>query len=431
MPKKIPKKIVIVGGGFAGLNAAKGLANHSGFDVTLIDARNHHLFQPLLYQVATAGLSPADIATPLRAVFSNAHNVHVFMDTVLNIDPIQKLVQGKNHVYPYDKVILACGSKHSYFGNNHWEEFAPGLKTLEQAIEIRRRILNAFEQAELETDPIKQNALLTFVVVGGGPTGVELAGAIGEISRYTLSKNFSHIDPRRTRIILVEGSGRLLGAFNQTLSASSTRELEALGVSVWTHKTVTNIDAEGIQIGGEKIASRTVLWAAGVRPAELTQTLTFPKDKAGRILVEKDLSVPGQSDIFVLGDQANFSHQGPTPLPGLCPVAIQMGEHVAYNLKRESLGKSRLPFSYLNKGIMATVGRGYAIAEIPGGLKLTGLIGWLAWLLIHILYLIGFKNRISVFIQWAWSFITFKRGARLITGTEWREFKVQDASPKN
>jgi NADH dehydrogenase len=421
MSENTSTKVLIIGGGFGGLNAAKTLGGAPGISVTLIDQRNHHLFQPLLYQVATAGLSPADIATPLRGVLASYKNVSVLMDRVTNVLPDQKKVVGENGEYTYDYLILACGAKHSYFGNNRWEEFAPGLKTLEQATEVRRRILSAFEMAEKEPDKLKRNAWLTFVVVGGGPTGVEMAGAIGEISRFTLSKDFRHIDSRSTRIILVEGSSRLLGTFAPALSSETCRALEKLGVSVWTNKTVTDINAEGVQIGSEFIAAHTVVWAAGVRPADLTARLDFPKDKAGRIVVKEDLSVPSHPEIMVLGDQANFTHFDQAPLPGTCPVAIQQGKWAGRNILAETRGLARRPFIFNNLGSMATIGRANAVVQMPF-IHFTGFFAWIAWLFIHILFLIGFKNRLVVFIQWAWSFITNNRGARLITEREWREF---------
>ncbi len=428
MTTPTPKHLIIVGGGFAGLLAAKKLSGERNIRITLIDKKNHHLFQPLLYQVAMAGLSPAEIATPLRSVLSGQKNIHVLLDEVTGVFPKENRIEIRGGAVVgdlrYDYLLLACGARHSYFGHDEWEEFAPGLKTLEHATEIRRRILTAFEMAEKETDKQKQNAWLTFVVVGGGPTGVELAGALGEITRFTLARDFRNIDPRRARIVLIEGGPRVLGAFPEKLSLKAARSLENLGVSVWTHKVVTRIDGEGVAVGAEVVNAKTVLWAAGVQPAPLTAKLGFEKDKAGRIVVNEDLSVPGYPNLFVTGDQANFVHMktgdfAGRPLPGVAPVAMQQGTHAAKNILADLRGQKRPAFRYKDYGNLATVGRASAVVQL-GMFQFSGFPAWIFWLFLHILFLIGFKNRVTVFVQWAWSFITYSRGARLITNREWK-----------
>lgn len=416
---KTMKTVVIVGAGFGGLNAAKILARSKKVKIILIDRRNYHLFQPLLYQVATAGLSPADIATPIRSVFSGYEQVEVVLGQVIGVDTSSQVVRTEDADYKYDFLLLACGAQHSYFGHNEWQDFAPGLKTLEQATEIRRRILLAFEKAEKEKDTEKRKTFLTFVIVGGGPTGVELAGSIAEISRYTLERDFRSIDPSRTRIILIEAGVRILAAFDSELSRQATRDLESMGVQIWTSTRVTGVSAEGARLGDEFIKANTVIWAAGVEPSKLSRLLETDLDRQGRVLVKKDLSLPKFSNVFVIGDQAAFAISADQYLPGLAPVAIQQGRHAARNILLATEGKALRPFEYLDKGIMATVGRKKAILQF-GSIKLGGFIAWAAWLFIHIFYLIGFKNKIFVFAQWAWSYITFKRGARLIVDKEWK-----------
>lgn len=445
------KKIVIVGAGFAGLNAAKKLA-HQNVSITLIDRRNYHLFQPLLYQVAMAGLSPAEIATPIRSILSNYKNVNVVLGEVQSIDLKNKKVCGsfgldylnpvgpkKNSIQPktskdhtsyfeYDYLMVATGAEHSYFGNTEWEDNAPGLKTLEQATEIRRRVLSAFEMAEQEQNLALQKSLLTFIVVGGGPTGVELAGALGEISRFSLSKDFRNIDPRRARVILIEAGPRILPSFLAESSAHAVRDLEKLGVTVWTSTRVTSIKPEGVIINNELLLASTVIWAAGVKPSFLNQHLGS-LDSQGRVLVEKDLSLKDHPEVFVAGDQIHFTYDGKT-LPGQAPIAMQQGRHVAKNIKRLLNGKPTLPFQYFDKGQMATIGRSRAVVNI-GQFNFYGFFAWLVWLFVHIYYLIGFKNRFFVLYQWVWSYFSFKKGARLIVNKEWRQEVQVDDPQKN
>jgi len=412
-------KVVIVGGGFAGLNVAKGLVNKPGIEITLLDKRNYHLFQPLLYQVAMAGLSPAEIAQPIRGIFSGSKNIRVLQEEVLEVKRESKEVITAEHQYSYDYLIMACGVQHSYFGHEEWEVFAPGLKTLEQATEIRSRVLNAFEQAEKEQDRQKQKQHLTFVVVGAGPTGVELAGAIGEMSRFTLAKDFWHIDPSLARVILIEAGPRILPSFDAKLSQRVTRDLESFGVQVWTSSLVTSVDAHSVTVGEELLKCSTILWAAGVQAARLSQPMDTERDRLGRMMVEKDLSLAGDPNVFVIGDQANFSHQGDEALPGLAPVAMQMGRKVAQNILDELGGGPRSDFQYSDKGQMATIGRSRAVVQF-GSLKFEGFFAWVTWLLIHIYFLVGFKNRMFVIIQWAWAYLSLSRPSRLIVGETWK-----------
>lgn len=415
------KKVVIVGGGFAGLNAAKSLVKNSKLEIVMIDQRNHHLFQPLLYQVASAGLSPADIASPIRSVFSDDERVRVILDKVDKVDLAAKqLSTASGAEVEYDYLVLACGATHSYFGHDEWEPHAPGLKTLEQATEIRRRILLAFEDAEKEKNPTRKKSLQTFVIVGGGPTGVELAGAIGEMSRHTLKKDFRSIDPSRTRIFLVEGGPRILPSFSKRLSRKATEALEGLGVSVWTDSLVTRVDDTGVQVGADFIEAGCVLWAAGVKPAGLNARLGVSLDRQGRVVVGPDMALADHPEVFVLGDQASFMDtKAGKPLPGLAPVAIQQGRHLAAVIAADFKSKKRPSFRYIDKGQMATIGRKKAVAE-SAGLEFTGFTAWVMWLFVHIYYLIGFKNRLFVMMQWIWSYVTFARGARLIVGKDWQ-----------
>lgn len=408
----MPGRIVIVGGGFAGLYAARELSG-SDAEVVVVDRRNHHLFQPLLYQVATAALEPASISQPIRRVLAGAPNVSVLLAEVRSIDAQDRRVLLEGGELGYDALILAPGVRHHYFGHAAWEAHAPGLKTLEDALEIRRRILLAFEEAEREEDPARREAWLTFVVVGGGPTGVELAGALVEIAGYSLARDFRRIDPRQARVVLVEAGPRLLPSFDPALAADAARRLRARGVEVLEGAAVTAIGEGAIELAGRKLEAKTVLWAAGVAASPLGAALGGPLDKAGRVLVGPDLSAPGHAEVFIAGDLAAFLHEGGKPLPGTAPVAIQMGRHAARNALRLLQGLPGEPFRFRDRGSMATIGRNAAIAEL-GPLRLKGLPAWLAWVVVHIFFLIGFRNRLIVMIEWAWSYATFARGARVL-----------------
>lgn len=408
--------VVIVGGGFAGLHAARGFKNKP-VRVTLVDRRNHHLFQPLLYQVATASLSPADIASPIRSILRSEENVRVILGDVTAIDASNRQIALNSERIGYDYLILAAGAQHSYFGHDEWESDAPGLKSLEDALEIRRRILIAYEAAERATDEQTRNRLLTFVVVGGGPTGVELAGALAEISRYSLARDFDHIDPTQARIYLLEAAPRILGAFPETLAKKAVGYLQRLGVTVRTGAMVTSIDHEGAVLSGdERISAGTVLWAAGVKAAPVAASLGVSLDRAGRVQVQPDLSIAEFPEIFVAGDLALLAGKDGRPLPGVAQVAMQQGRCAAVNVLRRIDGAPPEIFRYKDLGNMATIGRNHAVADI-GPLKIGGFIAWMAWLFIHILNLIGFRNRAVVMLHWIWSYFTFQRGARLITTT--------------
>ena len=419
------KQVVIVGAGFAGLNAAKRLRSVPGIAVTLLDRENHHLFQPLLYQVAMAALSPADIAVPIRSLFAKVRNIRVLKAEAQQIDVDARKVVADCGEFPYDYLMLACGSQHAYFGHEEWEQHAPGLKTLPQATEIRRRVLEAFEAAERDTNVEARRRHLSFVVVGGGPTGVELAGAIGEMSRYTLARDFRSIDPRQTRVILIEAGPRILPSFDNKLAARAMRDLESLGVQVWAHSLVTNVDESGVDVGNEHVAASTVLWAAGVRAAGVGRTLSGATlDQVGRVRVNPDLTLPGHPEVFVLGDMARFEESEGKLLPGVALVAMQEGIYAA-NVVRKEVERGaiaeRTPFRYHDLGQMATIGRSRAIAEF-GKLRLAGYFAWWFWLIVHIYRLSGFRNRLSVLVQWAWSYMTLGRGARLIVGKEWQAY---------
>ncbi|RZA23757.1 MAG: NAD(P)/FAD-dependent oxidoreductase [Proteobacteria bacterium] len=408
----------MVGGGFAGINAAKEFKNRDDVQVVLVDQRNYHLFQPLLYQVATAGLNPSDIAVPIRGLFTNAENISVHLARVDSINLKDKLIIGKDGELAYDYLILACGVRHSYFGKQEWENFAPGLKTLEQATEIRRRILSAFELAENEADPEKQKAMLTFVIVGAGPTGVELAGAIADISRNVLVRDFRRIDPASAKILLLEAAPRALSMFSQELSDHAAKDLKDLGVDLKLGVKVDNIDAGGVTCGQDRIPSTNVFWAAGVEADEVTKSLGVPLDRSGRVIVKSDLSIAEYPNVFVVGDLSHLDVDG-KPLPGLAQVAIQGGRRAAKNILASMEGKERADFHYFDKGQMATIGKRKAVVEMKK-LKITGFIAWLAWLFVHLLFLVGFKNKLSVLFEWIWSYLFSKRGARLITQKEWR-----------
>jgi NADH:quinone reductase (non-electrogenic) len=407
-------RVVIIGAGFGGLYAARAL-RHARVEVTVIDRRNHHLFQPLLYQVATAALSPSDIAYPIRAILSRQRNTRVLLAEATAIDAKKRKVILKDGEVEYDYLIIATGASHAYFGHDEWEHAAPGLKTLEDALEIRRRILYAFEQAEREPDASRRKALLTFVVVGGGPTGLELAGAIAEISRQVLRRDFRAIDPGEARVILVEAGPRILTSYPEDLSAKAEESLKKLGAEVWTNSPVTSINSEHVLIGNQEVPCATTLWAAGVKASPLAKSLGAKLDKAGRVLVEPDLSVSGFPEVFIIGDLAVFTHQTGKPLPGVAPVAIQEGRHAARNIQQSLEGKPLAAFHYFDKGTLATIGRATAVADF-GFLKISGFFAWLAYLFVHIFFLIGFRNRFVVMFEWAWAYITMQRSARLITG---------------
>ncbi len=407
-------RVVIVGAGFGGLAAARALAD-APVQLTVVDRRNHHLFQPLLYQVATAALSPGDIAYPIRSVLRHQANASVILADVVGIDVARREVRLADGSLPYDFLIVAAGAGHAYFGHDAWEKDAPGLKTLEDALEIRRRILLAFETAERESDPAVRRDLLTFVIVGGGPTGVELAGAIAEISRHVIVSDFRSIDPREARIVLVEAGPRLLPAMLPASSETAAATLARLGVEVRVGTPVTDVDARGVSVGGERLGARTVVWAAGVAASPLARSLGVPLDRAGRVPVESDLSIPGHPEVFVIGDLSVYTHQTGRPLPGLSPVAMQQGRAAARSIRATLAGRPRHRFHYVDKGTMAVIGRSEAVAEIAG-LRFSGLVAWLLWCFVHIFYLIGFRNRAIVMMEWAWAYLTYQRGARLITG---------------
>jgi NADH dehydrogenase len=411
-------RVVIIGGGFGGLQAAKALAD-APVQVTLVDRRNHHLFQPLLYQVATAALSPADIAQPIRSVLRRQSNVDVVLAGVDAIDVAAKEIvleeDQQARRLPYDYLILAAGANHAYFGHDEWAPNAPGLKTLEDALDIRRRILLSFEEADREPDPARRKALMTFVVVGGGPTGVEMAGAIAEIARFSLARDFRHIDTRDARVVLIEASTELLAAFPDRLSRHALGDLERLGVDVRFGKPVTAIAPHAVTLGDEIIPANTIIWAAGVQASPLGRSLGVELDRAGRVRINPDLSVPGHPEIYVIGDMASLEDARGRPLPGVAQVAMQQGAWAAANILRAIAGKPGRPFRYRDLGNMATIGRNSAVADIRG-LRLTGFVAWLAWAVVHILNLIGFRNRVLVGLQWLWSYLTLQRGARLITG---------------
>lgn len=448
--KRGKKRVVIVGGGFGGLEAAKAL-DGADVEVVLIDRANYHLFQPLLYQVAMAGLSPAEIASPIRGILAGQKNVRVMLGHVTRVDlATKRVVVGElgagGEELTYDWLILAVGARTAYFGHDEWEPYAPGLKTIEDALEIRRRVLLAFERAERIDDARERRALLTFVVIGGGPTGVELAGAIAELSRNVLTDDFRSIDPREAKVVLVEAGPRILPSFPEDLAQSAVEQLAELAVEVKTHARVTAIGEDGamLEIGGpdempglgagrdrERLRSETVLWAAGVKGNALAAGLGVPLDRQGRVIVGSDCALPGHPDVFAIGDMAHFEEDG-TILPGVSPVAMQQARYVAKIIRWESESDGRPPrsaFSYFDKGSMATIGRSRAIA-MARGIKMSGFIAWLAWLFIHVFYLIGFRNRISVLLNWMWSYFFWARGARLITATGWHAGDGDGFAPK-
>lgn len=406
-------RVVVVGSGFGGLAAIKGL-RRAPVALTVIDRQNFHLFQPLLYQVATAGLNPSDIASPIRRVVRRQRNVETQLADVTGFDLERNVVVLADGEVPFDTLVVAAGATHSYFGHPEWEQYAPGLKSIEDALAIRRRMLLAFEVAEREPDEAIRREWMTFVIVGAGPTGVELAGALRDVATMTLARDFAHIDPASARVVLIEGSPRVLTAYPEELSASAKKQLEGLGVEVRVASKVTKIDAEGVEIGPERIAARTVLWAAGVSASPLGAALGTPLDRAGRVMVEPDLTIPGHPNVYVIGDLAHLEQDG-KPVPGVAPAALQMGQTTARSIVRSLRGEPREVFRYIDKGSLATIGRNAAVAQI-GSRRFTGFVAWFLWLSVHIFFLIGFRNRILVMLQWAWSYLSYDRGARLITG---------------
>jgi NADH dehydrogenase len=413
----LEKHVVIIGGGFGGIAAARAF-RRAPVRLTLVDRRNHHLFQPLLYQVATAALNPSDIASPIRRILRRQSNASVILGEAAAIDTHRKIVQLLDGEVAYDYLIVATGATHSYFGHDQWLEPAPGLKTLEDAVEIRRRVLVAYEAAEREVDPLEVANWMTFVIIGAGPTGVEMSGALAEISRRVLERDFRRIDPGKARIILIEAGPRVLPAMSAQSSASARRQLERLGVEVITDSPVTAVDDRGVVHGGARLDSRTVIWAAGVAASPLGTALGAAVDarldRAGRVIVNQDLSVPGAEGVFVIGDLASISSDG-KPVPGLSPAAMQEGRHAAKNIVRQMRGEPTIPFRYRDKGTLATIGKAAAVADIAG-MHLSGLVAWLMWLFVHIFFLIGFRNRFIVIVEWAWTYVRNDRGARLITG---------------
>lgn len=423
--------VVIVGGGFGGLYAAKTLGDKP-VRITLVDRKNHHTFQPLLYQVATAGLSPGEIAMPIRGILAKHRNIEVLLGEVKDVDLHNKILHlppnelagdlGERGEIAFDYLILATGASHNYFGHTEWQGLAPGLKTIEDATEIRRRVFLAFELAERYARRERQQNPINFVIVGGGPTGVELAGTLVEIARRVLASDFRHIDPKRARVILVEAGPRVLPVYPEDLSHSAERQLRDLGVEVRLNSMVTNVTRDHVEIGNEKIPSAVTLWSAGVAASSLGRKLGVPTDRAGRVVVEPDLSIPGYTNVFVIGDLASVKQKNGTLVPGVAPAAIQMGRFAAKTILADMEHKPRKPFEYWDKGSLATIGRAAAVADL-GKLHLSGFVAWLSWLFVHVFFLIGFKNRVLVLLEWAWSYITFQRGARLITGNS--EYIVQ------
>ena len=413
-PSNRPRRVVIVGAGFGGLSAAVGLKTPE-FQVTLIDQHNYHLFQPLLYQVATAALSPADIAGPVRSVVRDNLNVSVILAQVSGIDLARSEVLAEGRRIPFDDLIIATGARHAYFGHDDWAAHAPGIKTIDDATYLRRRILLAFEKAETEPDPDERRRLLNFVIVGGGATGVEMAGAIAELAKRALAADFRLIDPRSARIILLEAGPRLLPSFEPSLSAAAQRSLEKLGVEVRLDSSVTEVDATGVSIGSERIETRTAIWAAGVMASPAGRWLDTETDRAGRVMVNPDLTLPGHPNVFIIGDTAHLAGRDGNLLPGVAPVAKQQGKYVAKLLRARLAGKTLPPFRYRDYGSLATIGRKSAVVQL-GRFKLKGFFAWVLWSVAHIYFLIGFRNRLAVALHWLWNYVTFQRGTRLITG---------------
>ena len=420
-------RVVIVGAGFGGLSAAKALAG-TAYEITLIDRHNYHLFQPLLYQVATAGLSPADIAAPIRGIIGAQRNITVTLAAVSGVDTARSEVIAEGRRIPYDFLVLATGAQHAYFGHDDWAFYAPGLKTIDDATYLRRRILLAFERAEAEPDPIERRRLLTFAIIGGGPTGVEMAGAIAELANRAIASDFHNIDPRSTRVILVEAGQRLLKTFDPSLSVLALQSLQQLGVEVRLGAVVTGCSCAAVFLGDERIETRTIMWAAGVKASPAGAWLGVDADRVGRVRVGADLSVPGHPNIFVIGDTALAMGVDGEPLPGVAPVAKQQGKYVADVLRARMKARPTESFRYRNNGSMATIGRKSAVAEF-GGIKLSGFSAWLLWCLVHVYFLIGFRNRFSVALNWSWNYIPFQRGSRLITGISGS--RIEDVTREN
>jgi NADH:ubiquinone reductase (H+-translocating) len=438
MIDKLRPRVVIVGAGFGGLTAARRIAQLP-VQVTVVDRKNHHTFQPLLYQVATAGLSPGEIAAPIRWILRAHSNVEVLLEEVVDFNLEEKRVITKQQVLDYDFLIIASGATHAYFGHDEWEPLAPGLKTIEDALEIRRRVLLAFELAERQKNErqsaisgVQSESPLQFVVIGAGPTGVELAGTLAEIARHAMNHEFRHIDPRQSRILLIEGGPRVLAAYSEELSGKAEAQLRRLGVDVRTSSMVTRIEPGAVWVGDEQIPAAVVLWAAGVAASPLGRKLGVPLDRAGRVLVHPDLSIPGHAEVFVIGDLAALNDEKGKMLPGVAPVAIQQGDWVADAIARDLKNQPRRNFHYRDKGSLATIGRAAAVAQF-GKFELSGYFAWLAWLFVHILFLVGFRNRLLVMIQWAWSYLTYERGACLITGSDklpgWNQSQSKSQPP--
>lgn len=421
------KSVAIIGAGFGGISAARRLAKSTNLEIHIFDRRNHHLFQPLLYQVAMAGLNPSEISIPIRRLFRKNSNVHILLAEVDKIDIKNSTVSYDGIIAKFDYIVIACGVKHFYFGKNDWEILAPGLKNIEQATEIRRRILTAFELAEKEQDDEKQNSYLTFSVIGGGPTGVELAGAIAEMAKTVLIDDYRAADLRKTKVYLIEAGPRVLPSFPEKLSERAERDLKSLGVTVIKNTRAGDLSPNGLRAGDKWIDCKTIIWAAGVRPASIAEKIEAEKDEGGRLLVGDDLSLSSNKNVFAIGDVAAFYKKDGTSLPGIAPVAIQQGQFVGQQIRDEISGKSRGVFKYWDKGIMATIGRSKAVVS-SGNLQLTGFVAWLTWVFIHIVYLMKFKNRVFVFFQWAWAYFSFGYGARLIVHKTWRFYSGKKIS---
>jgi NADH dehydrogenase len=427
---KLKKKVAIVGAGFGGVAAATALSKSKDLEIEIIDRRNHHLFQPLLYQVAMAGLNPSDIAIPIRKLFSKNKNISVTLAEVEDVDEVKCRIFYDNQWRQYDYLILACGAKHFYFGKSEWEQFAPGLKNIEQATEIRRRILTAFEFAEKTTDKNLQQAYLTFAVVGGGPTGVELAGAIMEMAKNTLIKDYKIADLKQTKVFLIEAGPRVLATFPEKLSKRAEKDLQEMGVQVLKNTIASELSHEGLKAGETWIDSKTIIWAAGVKPASLTEKVNSEKNRGGQLIINKDLSISSNKNVFSIGDMSFFEQPDGSGLPGIAPAALQQGKFVGELISNELKGKPRKAFKYWDKGIMATIGRSRAVVS-SGKLSLTGFAAWTVWAFIHIVYLMRFKNRFFVFLQWVWAYFSFGSGARLVVHKTWRFYSGEKISYDN